>query len=112
MMSLVFELTVIGKGVFLKTYKLLTADGTTVISETPGTLGGNSKAGIYGRLDCPAANSALSKGYAQYRVFFANEQDTIHARFRPCGRCMVPEYRMWKSGPEGKETYPWEKLPK
>jgi len=46
------------KGVFVKTYKLLAADGTTIISETPGTLGGNSKAGIYGRLDCTAANVA------------------------------------------------------
>ena len=81
----------------MKTYKLLTADRTTLISNTPGTLGGNSKAKIYGRLDCSAANSALSKGYAQYRVFFANEQDAIHAGYRPCGRCLRPQYREWKA---------------
>ncbi|WP_036188490.1 Ada metal-binding domain-containing protein [Marinobacterium lacunae] len=95
----------------MKTYKLLDADGSTITSETPGTLGGNSKAGIYGRLDCPAANGALSKGYAQHRVFFANEQSAIQAGFRPCGRCMVSEYKEWKSGPEGKEHYPWKTLP-
>jgi len=96
----------------VKTYRLFAADGTTVISETPGTIGGNSKAGIYGLLDCSAANSALSKGYVQHRVFFADERDAIHAGFRPCGRCMVPEYKIWKSGPQGKEAYPWKTLPK
>ena len=92
---------VMDKGVFVKTYKLLAADGTTIISEPPGTLGGNSKAGIYGRLDCTAANGALSKGYAQHRVFFADEQDAIKAGYRPCGRCMRTQYKEWKSGPEG-----------
>ncbi len=96
----------------MKTYKLLAADGTMVISETPGTLGGNSKAGIYGRLDCSAANGALSKGYALHRVFFANEHDAIRAGFRPCGRCMISEYKDWKSGPQGKSSYPWKQLPK
>jgi len=103
---------VMNKEVLMKTYKLLAADGSTVISETPGTLGGNSKARIYGRLDCSAANSALSKGYAQHRVFFANEQDAIQAGYRPCGRCMPAEYKKWKSGPEGNGSYPWKLLPK
>ncbi|WP_319802625.1 Ada metal-binding domain-containing protein, partial [Marinobacter sp. EN3] len=105
-------LSVMGKGVSVKTYKLLSADGTTVISKTPGSLGGNSKARIYGRLDCSAAKGALSKGYAEHRVFFANEQDAIHAGYRPCGRCMVSRYKEWKPGPEGKEDYPWKQLPK
>lgn len=96
----------------MKTYKLLAADGTTIASETPGTLGGNSNAGIYGRLDCSAVNRALSKGYDQHRVFFASEQDAIQAGYRPCGRCMVAEYKEWNSGPEGKESYPWKKFPK
>ncbi|WP_273426752.1 Ada metal-binding domain-containing protein [Marinobacter sp.] len=109
-MSFVAELAVMDKGVFVKTYNLLAADGTTIISETPGTLGGNSKAGIYGRLDCTAANGALSKGYAQHRVFFANEQDAIKAGYRPCGRCMRAEYKEWKSGPEGNGSYPWQQL--
>lgn len=96
----------------MKTYKLLSADGTTITSETPGTLGGNSKAGIYGRLDCSAANGAISKGYAQHRVFFATEQDAIQAGFRPCGRCMASRYKDWKTGPEVKANYPWKQLPK
>jgi hypothetical protein len=101
-----------GKGVSVKTYKLLAIDGATVISRTPGTLGGNSKAGIYGRLDCSAANGALSKGYAQHRVFFASEQDAIQSGYRPCGRCMTLQYKDWRSGPEGEESYPWKQLPK
>jgi len=105
-------LGVTDEGVFMKIYKLLAADGTTFTSETPGTIGGNAKAGIYGRLDCSAANSALSRGYAQHRVFFANEQDAIQAGYRPCGRCMISEYKEWKSGPGGKKSYPWKKLPK
>ena len=111
-MFFVVELAVMGMGVFVKTYKLLSADGTTVISNTPGTLGGNSKARIYGRLDCSAANGALAKGYAQHRVFFANEQDAIGAGYRPCGRCMISQYKVWKAGPQGKEVYPRKPLPK
>ena len=101
-----------GKGVSVKTYKLLAADGTTVISKTPGTLGGNAKAKIYGRLDCSAANGALSKGYVEHRVFFADEENAIQAGYRPCGRCMTSQYKDWKSGPDGKESYPWKQLPK
>lgn len=96
----------------MKTYELLAGDGTTVISEIPGTLGGNSKAGIYGRLDCTAANGALAKGYAAHRVFFADEAAAIEAGYRPCGRCMAAEYKKWKSGPDGNENYPWKVLPK
>ena len=105
------EQNVMGRGVTMKKYKLLAADGTTVISETPGTLGGNAKAGIYGRLDCSAANAALSKGYADHRVFFAIEEDAISAGYRPCGRCMISQYKEWKSGPDGKADYPWKTLP-
>jgi len=95
----------------MKTYKLLSSNRTTVLSDTPGTLGGNTKANIYGHLDCSAANRALSKGYAQHRVFFANEQDAIQVGYHPCGSCMREQYKRWKSGPEGGEDYPWRKLP-
>ena len=54
------------------------------------------KAKIYGRLDCSAANSALSKGYAKHRVFFANEADAIATGYRPCGRCLRDKYNEWK----------------
>lgn len=81
----------------MKKYKLLSANGEMVLSDVPGTLGGNTKAGIYGRLDCSAANRALSAGYAQHRVFFANESDAIQAGFRPCGSCLRARYVEWKS---------------
>ena len=38
-----------------KQYTLLGADGRPYLSDRPGTLGGNRRAKIYGRLDCPAA---------------------------------------------------------
>lgn len=78
-------------------YKLLSAQGDIYLSEAPGTLGGNKKAKIYGKLDCSAANAALSKGYAQHRVFFATEEDAIAAGYRPCGRCLRDKYKAWKT---------------
>lgn len=81
----------------MKQFKLLSPSGDIYLSESPGLLGGNSKAKIYGRLDCSAANSALSKGYAQHRVFFANEEDAINSGYRPCGRCMREKYLEWKA---------------
>ena len=45
----------------MKVYKLLGADGNTYESETPGQYGGNCKAKIYGRFDCPSANSTIRR---------------------------------------------------
>jgi hypothetical protein len=95
-----------------KIYKLLSGKGETIESETPGTLGGNSKARIYGRLDCSAANRSLSAGYAQHRVFFAQERDAIQAGYRPCGSCLRTSYKEWKAGPGASEEYQWLQLPK
>ncbi|MEH6473640.1 MAG: Ada metal-binding domain-containing protein [Halopseudomonas sp.] len=74
-----------------KIYKLLTPSGLVVESTTAGELGGNSKAKIYGKLDCPAANRALKNGYSSHRVFFADEQAAIESGYRPCGACMCVE---------------------
>jgi len=78
-------------------YRLLGADGEPFISATAGLLGGNSRLKIYGRLDCPSARRALSRGYARRRVFFADEATAIAAGYRPCGACMRAEYRLWKT---------------
>lgn len=96
----------------VKTYKLLSSEGVIVESKEPGVLGGNSKARIYGRLDCSAANGALSKGYAEHRVFFASENDAKKAGYRPCGSCMRGEYKEWKAGPKGRPDYDWINIPK
>lgn len=80
-----------------KTYTLLGSDRTPYQSATPGTLGGNRKGRIYGRLDCPAALRALARGgYRQNRVFFADESTAIAAGFRPCGACLREKYAAWK----------------
>lgn len=79
-----------------KPYRLFGPDGPC-FSDTPGTLGGNSKAKIYGRLDCPSANAALSKGYARWRVFFRDEATAIACGYRPCGNCLREKYKAWKA---------------
>ena len=70
----------------MKEYKLLGADGKFYTSTTPGTYGGNSKAKIYGRLDCPAALATIKVhpgSYESGRVFFADEKTAIAAGYRP-----------------------------
>lgn len=85
-----------------RTYTLLGSDGTTYQSDIPGTLGGNGKAKIYGRLDCGSALYALRRGgYAQHRVFFADEQAAIAAGFTPCGNCMRAQYAAYKAAKRG-----------
>jgi hypothetical protein len=98
-----------------KVYKLLAADGSTILSKVPGTLGGKGRDKIYGLLTCPSANRAVANNgpYASHRVFFADEQAAIAAGYRPCGNCMRPEYKRWKQGGEvGTPEYPWLVLPK
>lgn len=80
----------------MKQYKLLGSDGKEYLSETPGTLGGNSKLKIYGRLDCPSALSTIRRfpgSYEKVRVFFPDEKTALAAGYRPCGRCLREQYR-------------------
>ena len=80
-----------------KKYKLIDENGNTYLSSIPGTLGGNKKLKIYGKLDCPSANMWIKKGYyVDNRVFFIDEETAIKAGYRPCGRCMKEEYKEWK----------------
>ena len=80
------------------TYTLLGPDGRPHPSEAPGTLGGNRRSRIYGRLDCPTALRAITRGgYVKHRVFLADEATAIAAGFRPCARCMPEEYAAWKA---------------
>jgi len=78
-----------------KQYRLIGADGQEFLSDVPGTLGGNRRRRIYGRLDCRSAVGALATGYAKHRVFFADEATALAAGYRPCGTCMREEYRAW-----------------
>lgn len=80
----------------MKQYKLLGPDGKVFLSETPGTLGGNSKLKIYGRLDCPSALSTIRRfpgSYEKVRVFFPDEKTALAAGYRPCGRCLREQYQ-------------------
>ena len=80
-----------------KVYKLMTGEGKIIESTIPGTLGGNKRLKIYGRLDCPSANRWIQKGYyVKDRVFFMDEETAIQAGYRPCAVCMPEEYKKWK----------------
>jgi hypothetical protein len=83
-----------------RTYRLTGPDGETVISTTPGLLGGHRRSRIYGRLDCPTALAAIARGgpYPRHRVFFADEATACAAGFRPCGHCLPEAYRAWQDG--------------
>jgi methylphosphotriester-DNA--protein-cysteine methyltransferase len=53
---------------------------------------------LYGRLDCPSALRAISKGgYVNHRVFFKDEQTAVLAGYRPCAICLPKKYAEWKS---------------
>lgn len=78
-----------------KQYRLIGPDGQEVLGPVPGTLGGNRRRKIYGRLDCRSAVGSLPTGYAKHRVFFADEATAIEAGYRPCGTCMQTEYAIW-----------------
>lgn len=81
-----------------KTYTLLGADGYYYQSDTPGNLGGYRPRKIYGRLDCPSATRAITRGgYVRHRVFFADEATAIAAGYRPCAICLREKYLSWKA---------------
>ena len=80
-----------------KEYKLIDSNNKEITSKIPGTLGGNKRLRIYGKLDCPAALRHINYGhYINHRVFFENEETAIKAGYRPCGICMKKEYKKWK----------------
>lgn len=66
----------------MKMYRLIGTDGKEYLSETPGTLGGNTERKVYGRLDCPSALSSIKRlpgSYEKSRVFFADEKTALAA---------------------------------
>ncbi len=86
-----------------KMYKLIGPDGKQYLSATPGTLGGNTKQGVYGRLDCGTALASIRRypgGYEKSRVFFADEKTALAAGFRPCGNCLRKKYQEYMADPE------------
>ena len=97
-----------------KLYRLMSPDGSTYESDAAGDLGGYAPLRIYGRLDCWSANKNLRNGgYAQHRVFFADEETAIASGFRPCGHCLRDQYKLWKqSGIPASSDYPWLIVPR
>jgi hypothetical protein len=79
-------------------YTLLGADRRPYRSAVPGQLGGHRRSRIYGRLDCPSARRAITRGgYVSHRVFFADEPAAIAAGYRPCAVCLPGGYAAWQA---------------
>jgi len=57
-------------------------------------LAGNSKLGIFGKLQCTSGKRMKRDN----RVFFSSQTDALMNNFRPCGNCMKMEYKKWKDG--------------
>lgn len=87
----------------MKLNKLMGLDGKMYLSKTPGTLGGNWKLKIYGRMDSASALSTVPQfpgSYEKSLVFFADEKTALAAGFRPCGNCLREKYREYMADPE------------
>lgn len=57
------------------------------------SLGGYSKAKIYGLLSCKSGKRMK----AENRVFFKDETEAIQNGYRPCAHCLPGEYKLWKT---------------
>jgi hypothetical protein len=64
----------------------------SLIRDNKITLAGNIPAKIYGTLKC-SSGKRMKK---EHRAFFADRNEAILAGFRPCGRCLRQEYKIWK----------------
>ncbi|HEX3615610.1 MAG TPA: Ada metal-binding domain-containing protein [Solirubrobacteraceae bacterium] len=79
-----------------RSWWLIGPDAAGYESPSPGAYGGHRRSRVYGRLDCPAALRAISRGgYVTERVFFAGEHDAVAAGFRPCAVCLPTAYAAW-----------------
>ena len=81
-----------------KTWTLIGSDERPYESTQPGSLGGHSRTGIFGQLDCPLALRAIARGgYVKHRVFFINEAVARAVGYRPCAVCLPEQYSLWKA---------------
>lgn len=88
-----------------RTCTLLGPDGQPYRSIVPGTLGGHRRRRLYGRLYCPSALRAITRGhYVKHRVFFADEPTAISAGYRPCAVCLPATYARWKANRDSLAT--------
>ena len=53
---------------------------------------GNSRLKIFGLLNCNSGKRMKPEN----RVFFKTETEALASGFRPCGHCMLDQYRQWK----------------
>lgn len=58
------------------------------------SFGGNRKLKIYGMLNC----SSGKRMNRENRVFFKTESEALELGYRPCGHCLIGNYKEWKNG--------------
>lgn len=81
-----------------RSYTLVGPDGSALVSDAPGTLGGHRRSRIYGRLDCRSTRRAIARGgYVRHRVFFADEAAAVATGYRPCAVCLPGPYQAWRA---------------
>lgn len=56
--------------------------------------GGNSNLKIYGTLNCKSGKRMKKEN----RVFFTSVTETKNQGYRPCGHCLIVDYKVWKNG--------------
>jgi methylphosphotriester-DNA--protein-cysteine methyltransferase len=56
------------------------------------TYAGNIPAKVYGTLACSAGKRMKKEN----RIFFLDRDEAILAGFRPCGKCLHHEFKIWK----------------
>ena len=54
---------------------------------------GNKKLKIYGALSCSSGKRMKKENL----VFFSSEQEALYNGYRPCGHCMIDQYKIWKT---------------
>jgi methylphosphotriester-DNA--protein-cysteine methyltransferase len=62
------------------------------IKNTELAFAGNKKLKIYGALSCSSGKRMKKEN----RVFFSSEQEALNNGYRPCGHCMIKQYKIWK----------------
>ncbi|HMG89315.1 MAG TPA: Ada metal-binding domain-containing protein [Chryseolinea sp.] len=72
--------------------KLSDAEVRSLIHGNKITYAGNIPAKIYGTLTCSGGKRMKKEN----RTFFVDRNEAILAGFRPCGKCLHQEYRIWK----------------
>jgi methylphosphotriester-DNA--protein-cysteine methyltransferase len=72
--------------------KLSAVEVRSLIHGNKITYAGNIPAKIFGTLTCSSGKRMKKEN----RTFFVDRNEAIREGFRPCGKCLRQEYKIWK----------------